>query len=159
MRYTDIVKIDLSKLHVECQQQSSNYLEVCDLLADANKYKDKCKNYLEYIYSDLNIKVLSRWNKYFDSKPSVDAIKAWIFKHRKYIKAQKELLEATRKVNQLTGVRSSLDHKKKALELIISLYNSGYWSEPHLKGEVINNRTKERRKKAGKKVLNKKHKR
>ncbi len=158
MHYKDIVHTDLSKLHIECQRQSSYYLEVCDLLADANEHKSKCKKHLDYIYHYLYAKVQSSWRKYFKEKPTIDATKAWVFTNKKYLKAQDKYFKASKEVDRLIGVRSSLDHKKKSLELVISLYNSGYWSEPHLKGEVLNSKTKNRRKKTGEKLLkNKRH--
>lgn len=148
--YSEDVKIDSDNLEECWLEQPSLMQYYTEQHADAIKNRDLAKIRIDNVYAHLDHKVRTTWKNYFDSKPTESAIKSWVLSSPHYKKAQRLLIDATRTMNILSGVKSSFDHRKKALESLVYLKVAGFHSEPSIKRREQRN---------GPKVINKRRRR
>lgn len=128
--YRKDIVIDESNLEKEWIEHPSLVLYYNELWVAAVFERDKKKIELETIAAQLDSKIRKNWERYFDSKPTEVAIKNYITSDPKYKKKERELLEAVKQANLMTGVKNSFEHRKNALQNIVSLRISGFHSEP-----------------------------
>jgi hypothetical protein len=128
--FNEDIKINENDLEGEWLEQASLFLYYAEAHADAMYLRDRAKSKMEYTYSKLYANVKNNWDKYFDSKPTEAALKEHILSHKKYKEVEKEFIKATKDVNMLLNVKTAFDHRKRALENLVSLRISGFYSEP-----------------------------
>jgi len=128
--YKEDIRIDVNNLEGEWIEQPSLMLHYSSLYAEAIHSRDLKKVKVDQEYARIDSEIRKDWQKHFDSKPTEVAIKNYITLHPIYRKAEKLLINATREVNLLSGIKSSFDHRKRALENIVSLHITGFHSEP-----------------------------
>lgn len=131
--YKEDIKIDENHLEKEWIEQASLYLYYAEAAAEASYEKDKRKSMLEFSYSKLYADVKEHWSNYFETKPTEPACKEWIITQKSYQKAEKLFIKATKRANILLNVKTAFDHRKKALENLVSLRIGGFYSEPSSK--------------------------
>ena len=137
--YNKDIEIDENDLEAVWLEHPAIVMYYNKALADAQYNKDKLKIKLDQESAKLDADVRKNWKELnFDSKPTENAIRSWIILHPTYRKAELRHLKAIHEVNNLTGVRSSFEHRKKALENIVSLRITGFHSEPRNKVKQIN---------------------
>lgn len=128
--FKEDVKIDPNNLEKEWLEQPSLYVYYAEAHADALHQRDLAKSRMDYTYSKLYSKVKKDWDKHFDSKPTESALKEYILKNATFKKAEKVLINAARDANILAGAKTAMDHRKRALENLVSLRISGFHSDP-----------------------------
>lgn len=128
--YAEEVKINAADLESEWLEQGSYYLHYGEGHANAIFDKDISKSELDYVHSVLYDEVKTDWKKHFDTKPTEVAIKEWITRNPRHRKAELAFIKATRDANVLLNVKNSFEHRKKALENLVSLKITGMYSEP-----------------------------
>lgn len=129
--YKEDIKIDLSNLEDEWILQPSLYLTYSELHADAIAKRDNAKLKLEYVHAKIDSDIRKNLKKYgFTSKPTEAAIKSAIILDKKHKKAEKTLINANKEVNVLNAVKLSFEHRKAALQNVVSLKVMGLSSEP-----------------------------
>ena len=128
--YEEEIHIDQNDLEGEWLIQASLYLKYSELHANAVCERDTAKVRVEYTHAQLDTEYRKNWEKYFDSKPTEGAIKSKIIQDPKFRKAEKLLISENKKVNLYFGIKLAFDHRKKALENLVSLRISGFHSEP-----------------------------
>jgi len=133
--YSKDIKVDKNKLEEEWLEQPSLFLYYAEAHAEAIFERDKAKSNMDYVYSVLYSKFKNNWQEYFDSKPTEPALKEKINTHEKYRKAEKRYIKANRNVNVLLSAKTAFDHRKRALENLVSLKISGFYSEPKNKNK------------------------
>lgn len=150
MSYKEDIKIDKDRLEHELMRQASLYLQYSEDHAHKIRFRDKCKNHLKVVWAELNLQIHKNWRKEFDAKPNAQAVEAWIVSHKKHKKATMELIKAEEQVNLSDAIKWAFAQRKSALEGLVTLIVTGYYSEPNPKG---NKKSNARREKLGKKSL------
>jgi hypothetical protein len=138
--YMQDIKIDVNDLAGEWQNQASLYLYYSEGYSEAIRDRDKAKNDLEIIDAQLDKEIRRDWEKHFDKSPTETAIKGWIIqqeKHKKYLDIYSKLSHTA---NLLQSAKNALDHKRKALENLVSLKIAGFHSEPKVNKEITRGR-------------------
>jgi len=92
----------------------------------------------------LHLSKKTNWlDEDFDKAPTKDQTDAYIHNDASYIAIyddyileRERLLRVQTEVMHAHGMVSSMDSKKKSLELLVSLYNGGYWADPKTDGGI-----------------------
>ncbi len=135
--YRKDIVIDETDLAKEWLEQPSLFLYYAEAHADAIDLRDKKKADMEYAYAREYAKIKDNWQEYFDSKPTEAAIKEFILNSEDYQAAEKSYLNANRDVNVLLAAKTAFEHRKRALENLVSLKISGFHSEPRNKKRTL----------------------
>jgi len=138
MGYAEDLKIDRNDLVGDWEEQATLMMHYCDLYAIAVFERDTEKVRLEYIAAQLDSDVRKNFKNYgFASKPTEAAIKNTVVMQKKYRRAVKKALLTAKQANLMAGVRTSFEHRKKALENMVTLLVTGFHSEPKNKPKNI----------------------
>lgn len=134
--YEHDISIDQLDLEFELVRQASLYLKYSELSIEANFERDKLKERIKLVETEIDLGIRQNPTEYgFDSKPTETAIRACIIQQKEYQDINKDYIEAVRLLNQLNGAKTALEHKKKALELLVTLIIRGYSAEPKVDSE------------------------
>lgn len=129
--YKQDIKIDPNNLEQEWVEHSSIYLYYAEAHAEAIDTRDRNKQNLELEHSKLDQKYRKTWDSKFpDTKMTEGGIKAVILQDPFYKKALALLNKANHNVNLMSVAKSAFEHKKRALENLVSLRISGFYSAP-----------------------------
>lgn len=131
------LKINEDDLSAEWLEQPSLYQYYAEAHADAMHEKEKASSYIDLVYAQLETQIIKDWEKHFEKYPSEGARKSWILQQEKHKKALENYQNACYKVNLMQAAKTAFDHRRKALENLVSLFISGFHSEPKIKKEVI----------------------
>lgn len=132
-KYQEDVQIDQHDLDYELIRQASLYLKYSELSVDANFERDKIKERIKLIETEIDLEIRQNFENFgFDSKPTESGIRACIIQQAEYQDVNEEYINATRTYNSLTGAKVALEHKKKALELLVALVIRGYSAAPQV---------------------------
>lgn len=142
----DFFEIDINRLDEEWINQPKFYYKYSELLTDAKEKVERCKAQLEIANDDrkavrakLHLRIRKNPKKYFGTadKPSETAIANRILTHPKYAKSQQkvykvneDLIKASKEVSTYYSAVFTLDHRKAALERLVSLHGQNYFSTP-----------------------------
>ena len=144
-------RIDLNNLHEEWFRQPKLCGDYNKLVAQAEKQKEKAKEYLDICKVDvasararLDLSIRKEPNKYdppakiseswvesailIQSKINPDCIKA----ATKLSEAQNELIEVNYKLNVYNAAVKMITDRKAALQNAVDLWSRGYFSVPNL---------------------------
>lgn len=153
--YKKDIKIDESNLEMEWLEQPAYYLYYAEAHSDALYERDLAKSKVDYKYAMLYTDVKQNWEKHFDSKPTEPAIKEFILSNSEFREEERKYLEACRTANTLAAAKTAFDHRKRALENLVSLKISGFYAEPRNKQRRIkSSKDKEKVHKSQKEELN-----
>lgn len=130
--YKDDIKID-ANLENEWLEQPSLYLHYAELHADAIQQRDETKQELELEQAKLDEYYRDNWTKYSESRMTEAGVRAKILQDKRFHTVQKSLNKANHDVNVLLSAKTAFEHRKKALENLVSLLITGFHSEPKLK--------------------------
>lgn len=131
----DLLSIDELALDREWLEQPSNYLKASRQLADAKQVLDAAKNELEVVKAEQYRAILTYPERYGLAKTTEAAIASAIPLQKAYQEAQREVIRARHDVDVRAAVVTAMEHRKKALENLVSLHLSGYYSDPKAKRE------------------------
>ena len=136
--YTKDIRINEHDLESEWIHQPSLMMSYNNLYAIAIFERDELKVKLEYTAAQLDSEIRRNYGNFgFDSKPTEAAIKNTVISHKKYVNVMKKTLIAAKQANLMAGVRTSFEHRKKALENLVTLQVTGFYSEPRNKAKDI----------------------
>lgn len=154
---TNDFAIDRDSLDLELEKQPSLYFYYAEKLAASKLEYEQEKQELEAVKAQLYMDMVSNPDKYDLGKTTEKAIEMKIATETRYKKVQKRLIELKGEVDALNAAIVALDHKKKALESLTSLWIGSYWSEPNLKGdrEVVEERSKKKARNKAQKGISK----
>ena len=134
--YKEDIKIDEDNLADEWIEQPSLYLYYAEAHAEAVHAKEKASNHIDLDYAQLETQIIKDWEKHFEKYPSEGARKSWILQQERHKKALENYQNACYKVNLMQAAKTAFDHRRKALENLVSLFISGFHSEPKVKKEI-----------------------
>ncbi len=136
------LQINENALDKEWLKQASNMYNSCVELAEARKQFEKQKLAVDVIFAQVEMSIRSDAENAGAKKPTESNIKAMVEIDPRCIKAQEDLIEARNKIALMEAVVQALDHKKKALENLVTLWSQGYFAEPKVSTEAATNVTK-----------------
>lgn len=125
-----ILQIDEHQLDIEWKNQPSLYYKAASKLADVRQRYDEAKAELDLCYAGLSLQIRDNPDIFELNKVTDKSVEACILTQKEYRMAQKELWDAKHKVDVFQARVTALDHRKKALENLVSLRLAEYFSEP-----------------------------
>jgi len=124
------IRIDENNLEQEWVEQAEKYLHYASAHAEAIFNRDKAKSLLDLTYARLYSMLKKEHTKYFDVRPTEAALKEKILTMKEYMKVEHAHITANRVVNDMLAAKNAFEHRKKALENLVSLKVTGIYSEP-----------------------------
>lgn len=151
----NFLAIDELRLDRECQNQPSLYLEHSRKLADARReYDDACAEY-DVIVAETSRAVRANPGRYkLQDKPTEASIKEAVLLDDAVKDADKEKRVTKHAVDIRQGVVTALEHRKRALTLMVELRGQDYFSSPKVSGEgkkAVDDESKSRVRRLGQK--------
>jgi len=132
------LEIDKDNLDVECMDQARRFMKWSVTYAEAIRARDEAKRQASILKSNFNLAVRSRPDDYgIGSKPTVDSVAAVVDSSEEVSKAETAVSDAQYAVNIFSAAKEALDQRRAMLERLVSLYISGYYSEPKLGTEEV----------------------
>lgn len=138
--YKADLQINEDDLSAEWLEQPSLYMYYAELHAKALLAKEKASDHIDLVYAQLDSEIRRDWEKWFEKPPTESAIKNWILKQEKHKIALENYHKASYNANVAQAAKTAFDHRRKALENLVSLFISGFHSEPKVKKEVTRGR-------------------
>ena len=142
----DFFDIDINRLDKEWINQPKMYFKYSTKLTDAKEEVERCKARIEIAGDELketkarlDLRIRKHPKKFLGStdKPTEAAISNRILLHSFYAKAKaliykltEELIIANKAVSVCYSAVNTLDHRKSALERLVSLHGQNYFSTP-----------------------------
>lgn len=126
-----LFRIDRDRLDEEWERQATNYYQVAEQLAAAITEEEAAKDRLEVVEATLYKQVRSDPAAYgLCDKPTEKAVNSEVLLHPKYRRAKDDLIRAEERKNLWKAATTAMDHKKSALERLVSLHGQQYFSQP-----------------------------
>ena len=135
MDYVQIMRIDESNLEAEWLGQAARYMEMVEANADGQKQLDQLNDKLDVLQSTeaANIKhqmeaaqekvTEAAVNRLLPDRPAIRTLKA-------------QIIDAQRQATIVRGAVTAMEHRKKALEMLVQMQLARGRSEPSTQGAV-----------------------
>jgi hypothetical protein len=133
---SSILDIDEYNLDLEWKRQPTLYLEMATELADAKGDHDAAKSDFEIVKAKLSMNIRSNPNSFGLDKVTESTVNNALVTQKNYAIAQSGVIKAKHKVDLLQAVVVALEHRKRALESLVSLHGQKYFSEPLARTET-----------------------
>lgn len=129
----DFLEIDQHALDKEWLSQPKKVFKYAQDLAHARKTLDEAKTELDLAEAELDKTIRNDPGEFGIEKLTEKTVQAAIKEQKEYQAAQKELLEAKHAVDILAAAVNALEHRKRALESLVTLHGQQYFSSPSVK--------------------------
>ena len=123
------VQIDEFNLDKECIRLPSDYLKAANQAADARKDVDELKNEMEVVDADCSKKIRNDPSLYGLEKITEAAVRNVIVLSKKYQAVVSKLNEAKHRLELAQALVSAMEHKKRALTMLVELHGMSYFAE------------------------------
>lgn len=131
MGYREDIFIDKNQLDIEWEKQSSLFFKYAEEHTNALAKRDRLKNELEVVKAEVFADIKKNWKEYeFTKKPTDGEARNEVEINIDVQEINAELIEANKEVNILASAKAALEHKKKALESLTSLWIQGWFADP-----------------------------
>ena len=141
-KFEQELKINKLALDEEWLRQPSLYHEWSENHSQALLERDKAKQQLDLMKSELDLEIRKNPAAFGIDKPTENAISNVIIVSDRYQKDLEAVQKSQYDVNVIAGAVEALSHKKSALDNLTRLFLSGYWSEGKQSPTGINIETK-----------------
>ncbi len=128
------VEVDIEQLDKEWVEQPTRFHKAAKKVADARHELAKAKAALEIIEAEVALDIRNNPTTFGLKKPTETAVKNMVVVDKRTQTAVKTLNKAKHKVDVFEARVSALEHKKRALENLVSLHQSDYFSAPRARG-------------------------
>jgi|TARA_R100001530_G_scaffold108613_2_gene76163 hypothetical protein len=128
--YKKDIEIGKGNLKEEWERQAGLYLFYSLKTSDAEVAKSNAKEELEVTDAGLDKKIRTNPDKFDLEKVTDKVVANTILLQEKHKIAFDNYVEMLYELSILRGVMVAFDHKKKALENLVTLHVSGYNAEP-----------------------------
>ena len=126
----DIFELDLLTLDKHWLEQPLLVAEYGIMLADAKDAHDRSKAQLDVTRAEVEAKIITNPKKYKLEKVTVSAINAKVALNKKVLADQRTMQKKKHRVDVLQATMNSLEHRKRALEGLVSLHGQQYFAPP-----------------------------
>lgn len=123
------VQIDELNLGKECLKLPHDFLQAAHQAADSRRDVEDAKNELEVIDADLCKHIRNTPGKYGLEKVTESAIKEIVVLQPEYKETQARLVKAKHRQDLDQALVAALEHKKRALAMLVDLHGMSYFSE------------------------------
>lgn len=127
-----VVGINEHALDKECISLPTNFLKFAHLAAEARRDVIEAKAELDLVEADLAKHVRDNPGAYGLEKVTETAIASTVLRSPKYQTALKAVHKAQHEAEMHSAVVSALEHKKRALTLLVELHGMSYYSDPKI---------------------------
>jgi len=155
MNYKKVLEIDLERLEENLIEQAQLVMECGELWAEKTAERDRAKENLSVIEAELDGYARANWVDIADTKMTEKSIFGYVLNENKRKKAMEELINLTEETNILSVAKVAFEHRKKALEGLVSLFIADYWADPKIAKKDIDEVKSTERKESQQKELNK----
>lgn len=128
--FKDRIKIDETALDLEWLGQADLYLEVSTSLVEARSAVDILTLKLDVALANTDTKVRKNPGDYGIEKVTETAVKSAVAGDPEVITLQEELIEAKKEVGLLGAATTAIEHRKRALENLVTLHGQQYFAGP-----------------------------
>jgi|6_EtaG_2_1085325.scaffolds.fasta_scaffold216197_2 hypothetical protein len=128
--YVEDIEVNEANLKQEWERQPGLYLHYSIVLADAERARNVSKEELDITKAQLDKDIRSRPEEFDVEKITESVVTNTILLQESYVEKNQEYIDRGYEVSIMQGVIRAFDHKKKALENLVTLYISGYNAEP-----------------------------
>lgn len=127
--------IDEYRLDRECLKQPKLMLEYSLKLSEAKRLCDEQKAKLERLRAKCSHRVRNSPSDYGLERATVEAVKSAVEQIKEVRTASNEVIQRQFVVDELNGICRAIDHRKRMLELLVSLHGQSYYSEPRVSND------------------------
>lgn len=127
--------LDPARLDEHWTAHSREYHRYAQRLADARAEWERAKADRDVVQAELDRAVRRDPASYGVEKVTETVVERTILIQRGYQKAHDRVIEAKHTMDVLQATVDALEHRKRALEKLVELFLSDYWSQPRAKGE------------------------
>ena len=124
------LEIDENELDQEWTSQPSLYFRYAAKAADARRELDQAKSMLDVVKAETDRDVRSDPVAFGLVKTTEKQVEATVALQPKVLESQQEVIEARYNLDIFQAAATALDHRKKALESLVSLHLANYFSKP-----------------------------
>lgn len=126
----DIFEIDMYELDREWVRQPKLFFNFARQLADAREQVERSKAEMDVVKAEMDQEIRNSPEDYDIGKVTEAAITAAIAMSKEMKQAQSEFIRAKHNADILQGAVNALEHRKSALERLVSLHGQNYFSTP-----------------------------
>lgn len=130
--YEDDVTIDPDSLDTEWLQQPRLMLKYCKISSEAEMLYELAKENLDLVKAELDKDIRSDPERFGISKLTEAAVSNTIISHKLYKEASTNLIQTKFEWGVAKGAVKAVEHKKDALENLVSLFGKQYFAGPHV---------------------------
>lgn len=132
-----ITAIDENALDEEWVNHPTKFHKYALRLANAKTMLAESKASLDVVEAEISLRVRKNPLKYgMDGKITEAVINATVLLNPKYQEALTEVTNAKHKVDILQAAVDALEHKKRALENLVTLHGQSYFASPRVSKEA-----------------------
>jgi len=126
----DFLKIDELRLDKEWIEQAEIYYRHATGAAKAQHARDEAKSNLDVVRAELSSEIRANPAQYGLEKVTEGTVEAAVLTSPKYAEAVKRVNESNYRLNIRQAAVSALEHRKRALTMLVELHNSNYFADP-----------------------------
>lgn len=130
MSDTNILEINEFELDKEWIKQPATYHKFATKLAEAKYRLEEAKAKTELVKAELSSEIRIDPDLFGITKVTESVVASTILLQDQFKSTQAELFNQKHQVDLLQAVVTSLDHRKRALESLVSLHGQDYFSSP-----------------------------
>ena len=123
-----IVAIDELSLDKECIRLPTQYLQAAHNSAQAKRDQNEAKSQLDVVHAELGSAIRQSPEKYGLDKVTESSITATILAQKSYKQARQAFDQACYEAEMAQALVWAMEHKKRALTLLVDLHGMGYSS-------------------------------
>jgi hypothetical protein len=127
--------IDLGQLEIEWQRHPARYNRIATTLAEEQSKLARLESQREAIEAEIDSDVRQRPEHYGFAKTTEAAIAGAVAMHDKVIEAKKSVLRCRADIEMLKAAINTMEHRKRALENLVTLHGQNYFSVPRTKSD------------------------
>ena len=131
-----ILQIDELRLDREWTRQPKLMWEFGERLADARRDHEAAKNVLEATAAEVDAEIRKDPKAFGLDKVTEAVVKNAVVLCEDYETTQAEVLQAKHRVDVLAAIVNALEHKRRALENLVSLHGMSYFAEPRPRSDA-----------------------
>jgi len=132
MGYREDLSIDKFALDTEWERQPMLFMDWVERSTDSLIERDRKKEQLDFVKAELDSAIRISPENFGIVKVTESAISSAIILDKKFRDIQNEYSEARKNAMIIAGAREAMEHKKKALESMTSLWIAGYYADPKI---------------------------
>lgn len=133
MEYFDL---DSTKLDAAWRGQPKHVYKATEKIAELRAEVEKAKAKIALTKANVSLEARQNPEEFGIDKLTEAALLTAVASNKRVVAAEDKLIQAKFELEKWEGVLLALEHRKRALENLVTLHGQGYFSEPSLSGEA-----------------------